>query len=258
MALYRDEAVVLRVHKLGEADRIVTLLTRQAGRVRAVAKGVRRTRSKFGSRLEPFSHVSLQLAEGRSLDVVTEAVSIDAFGVRLAGDYPRYTAGTAMLEAAERLTAEEREPSLRLYLLLVSALRALAGTGERPPTMLLDAFLLRALDQAGYGLALVECARCGAPGPHAAFSVPAGGSVCPACRSSGAASPSPSVLRLLGDLRGGDWPAALDSSDPDRRAASGLVAASLQWHLERGLRSLPLVDRSRPLPASQLTGVGGE
>lgn len=248
MALYRDEGVVLRVQKLGEADRIVTVLTRRTGRVRAVAKGVRRTRSKFGARLEPFSHVSLQLAEGRSLDVVTEADALDAFGLALAGEYGRYTAGTAMLEAAERLTAEEREPALRLYLLLVSALRALAE-GERPPTLLLDAFLLRALAQAGYGLALAECARCGAPGPHRAFSVPAGGSVCPACKPGGAASPPPVALALLGDLAEGDWGAALGSAESDRRAASGLVAASLQWHLERGLRSLPLVERGSPSAA---------
>ena len=76
--LYRDEAVVLRTHKLGEADRIITLLTRQHGRVRAVAKGVRRTTSRFGSRLEPFTHVDLQLAEGRNLDIVTQAETIDA------------------------------------------------------------------------------------------------------------------------------------------------------------------------------------
>ena len=67
--LYRDEAIVLRTHKLGEADRIITLLTRQHGRVRAVAKGVRKTTSRWGSRLEPFTHVDLQLAEGRNLDI---------------------------------------------------------------------------------------------------------------------------------------------------------------------------------------------
>ena len=78
MRLYRDEAIVLRTHKLGEADRIITLLTRQHGRVRAVAKGVRRTTSRFGSRLEPFTHVDLQLAEGRNLDVVTQAETLDA------------------------------------------------------------------------------------------------------------------------------------------------------------------------------------
>jgi DNA repair protein RecO (recombination protein O) len=248
MALYRDEGVVLRVQKLGEADRIVTVLTRRSGRIRAVAKGVRRTRSKFGARLEPFSHVAMQLAEGRSLDVVTEAVSLDAFGAPLAGDYARYTTGTAMLEAAERLTAEEREPALRLYLLLVSALRALAGGGDedqpaRPPVLLLDAFLLRALALSGYALALAECARCGATGPHMAFSVPAGGSVCATCRPAGAASPAPAVIALLRALQEADWPLALTSTSGERSAASGLVAASLQWHLERGLRSLPLVER---------------
>ena len=75
-SLYRDEGVVLRTQKLGEADRIITLLTRRHGKVRAVAKGVRRTKSKFGARLEPFSHVDLQLYTGRNLDIVTQAESI--------------------------------------------------------------------------------------------------------------------------------------------------------------------------------------
>ena len=124
MSLYRDEGVVLRVQKLGEADRIVTVLTRQHGRVRAVAKGVRRTRSRFGATVEPFSHVDLQLWEGRGgLDTVTQAESITSYGSALVGDYARYTSGTAVLETAERLTAEEREPSLRLFLLVVGALR---------------------------------------------------------------------------------------------------------------------------------------
>ncbi len=83
VGLYRDEAIVLRTQKLGEADRIITLLTRSSGRVRAVAKGVRRTTSRFGSRLEPFTHVDLQLAEGRSLDIVTQAETLDPFAGRL-------------------------------------------------------------------------------------------------------------------------------------------------------------------------------
>ncbi|MBA2554336.1 MAG: DNA repair protein RecO, partial [Geodermatophilaceae bacterium] len=184
MTLYRDEAVVLRVQKLGEADRIVTLLTRRTGRVRAVAKGVRRTKSRFGARLEPFSHVDLQLYVGRSLDVVNQAESIRAYGAAIVDDYPRYTAGTAVLETAERLTAEEREPSLRLFLLVVGALRALTGGADGPaaardPSLVLDAFLLRAMSVSGYAPALDDCARCAAPGPHRAFSVPAGGAVCP-------------------------------------------------------------------------------
>src|SRR3984885_8575619 len=107
---YRDDGVVLRTHKLGEADRIITLLTRQNGRVRAVAKGVRRTKSRFGGRLEPFSHVDLQLYSGRNLDIVTQAVTLDSFGSVIAADYSRYTAATAIVETVERLTSEEREP----------------------------------------------------------------------------------------------------------------------------------------------------
>ena len=80
MSLYRDEGVVLRVQKLGEADRIVTVLTKRHGRVRAVAKGVRRTRSKFGATVEPFSHVDLQLFAGRNLDIVVQAEGLTSFG----------------------------------------------------------------------------------------------------------------------------------------------------------------------------------
>jgi DNA repair protein RecO (recombination protein O) len=245
VSLYRDDAVVLRVQKLGEADRIVTLLTRRHGRVRAVGKGVRRTTSRFGARLEPFGHVDVQLYAGRSLDIVTQVETIDAYGADLVADYARYTAGTAVLETAERLTAEEQEPSLRLYLLVVGALRALVA-GEHHPSLVLDAFLVRAMATAGWEPALSDCARCGAPGPHRAFSVPAGGSVCPTCRPPGSVTPGPDTVALMLALLSGDWPVADASEPPVRREASGLVAAHLQWHLERGLRSLPLVERVPP------------
>ena len=97
MPTYRDEVVVLRTHKLGEADRIVTLLSRRHGKVRAVARGVRRTSSKFGARLEPFSHVDLQFATGKTLDVITEAVTLHAWSEPLCTDYSRYTVGQVML-----------------------------------------------------------------------------------------------------------------------------------------------------------------
>ena len=122
---YRDDGVVLRTQKLGEADRIITLLTRHNGRVRAVAKGVRRTKSRFGARLEPFTHVDIMVHPGRSLDVITQAEVIRAYGTPLVSDYPKYTAGTAMLETAERFTPVEKEPAIRQFLLLIGGLRAL-------------------------------------------------------------------------------------------------------------------------------------
>ncbi len=247
MTVYRDSGVVLRVTKLGEADRIVTLLTRRAGKVRAVAKGVRRTKSRFGGRLEPFSHVDLQLYAGRNLDIVTQAVTLDSFGAVIAADYARYTTASAIVETVERLTAEEREPSLRLYLLLVSVLRALAET-DRNPSLLLDAFLVRAMSLAGWAPALSECARCGEPGPHAAFHVPSGGLLCASCRGPGSARPASGAIELMAALASGDWLTAESADGGSRREASGLVAALLQWHMERGLRSLPLVDRGDPMP----------
>jgi DNA repair protein RecO (recombination protein O) len=122
---YRDDGVVLRTQKLGEADRIITLLTRHNGRVRAVARGIRRTKSRFGARLEPFTHVDVMIHPGRSLDVITQAEVIRAYGTPLVTDYPKYTAGTAMLETAERFTPVEKEPAIRQFLLLIGGLRAL-------------------------------------------------------------------------------------------------------------------------------------
>jgi DNA repair protein RecO (recombination protein O) len=242
VSLYRDEAIVLRAQKLGEADRIVTLLTRHHGRVRAVAKGVRKTTSRIGARVEPFMLVDVQLYQGRSLDIVTQADTLGPYGHAIASDYARYTAGTAMLETAERLTETEREPAIQLFLLLAGGLRTLAA-GVHDPGLVLDAFLLRALSVAGWAPSFVDCARCGAPGPHKAFAVAMGGVVCPQCRPAGAAAPHPATLELLAALLSGDWGAADGSAARQRREASGLAAAYLQWHLERQVRSLRLVER---------------
>ncbi|MBV9381824.1 MAG: DNA repair protein RecO [Streptosporangiaceae bacterium] len=246
MHQYRDDGVVLRTQKLGEADRIVTVLCRTTGRVRAVAKGVRRTKSRFGGRLEPFTHVDLMFHSGRSLDIITQAEVIRPYGAPLGGDYPRYTAGVAMLETAERLTPVDKEPALRQFLLLIGGLRAL-GEEEREPRLVLDAYLLRSLAVAGYAPALEECARCGAKSNGArlpAFAIAAGGMVCASCRPPGAASPSPQTVALMLALLQGDWEAAGRSERRHRVECSGLVAAYLQWHLEHSIRSLRHVERA--------------
>jgi DNA repair protein RecO (recombination protein O) len=275
---YRDDGVVLRTHKLGEADRIITLLTRQNGRVRAVAKGVRRTKSRFGGRLEPFTHVDVLIHPGRSLDVIQQAEVIRAYGKPLATDYPRYTAGTAMLETAERFTPVEKEPAIRQFLLLIGGLRALGeadapdyldepeeagefdeadGSGRdggraaatREPRLVLDAYLLRSLALEGYAPALEECARCGVTAasgtrPLVAFTVAVGGMVCANCRQPGSASPAPQTVALMRALLRGDWDAAMRSERRHRVECSGLVAAYLQWHLEHSIRSLRHVERA--------------
>jgi DNA repair protein RecO (recombination protein O) len=241
VSLYRDSGVVLRTHKLGEADRIITLLTRERGLVRAVAKGVRKTSSRFGGRLEPFMHVDLQLAEGRSLDIITQVETLNPFARDLGSSYPAYTAGTAMLETAERLV-EDGEPAIQQVQLLVGALKALVG-GKASPSLILDSYQLRALAVAGFAPSFDACARCGVEGPHRSFHAPSGGMLCPTCRVSGSAAPSPITVGLLAALLIGDWEAVATADDRARREASGIVAAYLSWHLERGLRSLIHVDR---------------
>ncbi|MEV7968338.1 DNA repair protein RecO [Sphaerisporangium sp. NPDC088356] len=241
MNLYRDEGVVLRTQKLGEADRIVTILTKRTGKVRGVAKGVRRTTSRFGARLEPFSHVDLQLHTGRSLDVITQVETLRPYGEPLVSDYPRYTAGTAMLETADRLTVGEKEPALRQFLLLLGGLRTLVEGGHEA-RLVLDAYFLRSLAVAGYAPALDSCARCSTPAIRA-FAIAAGGVVCGGCRPPGATVPAAETIGLMIALIRGDWDSADASEQRHRTECSGLVAAYLQWHLEHGIRSLRHVER---------------
>ena len=243
MALYRDEAIILRTQKLGEADRIITMLTREHGRIRGVAKGVRRTMSKFGARLEPGSHVDIQLHIGRTFDTVTQVEAIMNYGEALTDDYQRWTIASAILETAERFTSQEHEPALQEFHLVVGAMKALSEN-KYDSSLILDAFLLRSLAVGGYAPSMTICSRCEKPGPHRYFSLVGGGSVCQDCRPSASATPAPETLELMGALLSGDWDIAQSSELRHRREASGLVAAYLQWHLERGLRSLPMVERA--------------
>lgn len=247
MATYRDEAIVLRTHKLGEADRIITLLTRRHGKVRAVARGVRRTSSKFGARLEPFSHIDVQIVTGRTLDVITEVVTIRPYSEPLSDDYARYTVGMVMLETADRLVSEEGQPTQSQFRLLLGAIHALMfGTsdGPRPATMMMDSYLLRAVATAGFAPSLAMCATCGAAGPHDSFSPPLGGLVCRNCRPPGTGILHPETLEYLLALITGKWIATRNVPDHVQGQASRLITDFVTWHLERGLRTLPFVERS--------------
>jgi len=241
MPTYRDKAVVLRTQKLGEADRIVTLLTQSHGKVRAVARGVRRPSSKFGGRLEPFTHIDVQLVRGRNLDVIAQVETVAGYSRPMRTDYPRFTAGEVMLETVEKLVAEEGEPAVQQYRLLVGALHAL-GRGDRPSTLVLDSFLLRSLAIAGYAPNLASCARCGTTCDGQWFSASSGGLVCTTCRPSGATRLEPGVSQLLGALLAGDWASTINTDARQRGQAHEVVEAFVTWQMERGLRSLPMLD----------------
>ncbi|MEX0833045.1 MAG: DNA repair protein RecO [Actinomycetota bacterium] len=243
MPLYKEQGVVLRASKLDEADKIVTIMTQGSGKVRAVAKGVRRTKSKFGARLEPATHVSLMLYRGRGdLDTVTQAEIIAPHG-SLRANLNLFAAGEAMLEATDKV-AEDHERNVRLFMLLLSGLRAL-DAGPADPAAAAESFLLKLLSVSGFHPSLTSCAVCGSRDPGF-FSPSQGGAVCSACAEHGAVEVSPQALDFLAALADADLPAAGDIGAPEtvRRESRAHLFGFVEYYMERRMRSLPMLARS--------------
>jgi DNA repair protein RecO (recombination protein O) len=240
VGLYRDQGVVLRTVKLGEADRIITLLTQVHGKVRAVAKGIRKPGSRFGARLEPTSHVALQLYEGRSLDVITQVETIDVLRP-IRECYEVLTHAVTMLEVVDQV-AQERERNHALYRMLVGALRTLS---ERPAPLVTPAFLWKLLGLEGFSPVLDECAGCGAAADTlVTFDLAEGGGVCRACSEPGAPAIEPETFALLRRILGGEVRIALAEPDgPAARQVEWLSLRAVEYHLERKLRSAALIER---------------
>jgi DNA repair protein RecO (recombination protein O) len=234
---YRECGVVLRTHKLGEADRIVVILTAGHGKVRAVAKGVRKTKSRFGSRLEPLSHISLLLYQGRELDVVNQAETLDS-ARDLRADLDRLTQGIALLEAIDQLTPD-REPVPDLYRMLVGALRTLASSHS---SLVVPAFYWKLLAAEGVRPELDGCVRCGATEALVAFDLDEGGVLCRACRHG--VGISADGLALLRQVLGGQLNAALATPpSPATAEVTQLATRALEHHLERRLRAVAILER---------------
>lgn len=219
---------------------ILTLLTLEHGQVRAVAKGLRRTSSKFGARLSPFNRVKLQLHSGRNLDTVTQATSLSLNAPAIACDYERYLSGQVMLETAEKLS--EGEASRSQYRLLAGAIPALTNRAHRPG-MVLASYLLRTLTIAGWAPALDQCALCGTAGPFKVFSASAGGVVCENCQLSGGTRISKPVTDLLTALLAGQWPQVYQAGSLTQGIAEEVATAYTEWVLERKLKSLSVMAR---------------
>lgn len=241
-ASYRERAFVVRTYDFGEADRIIVFLTRGRGLVRGVAKGVRRTKSRFGSRLQPFVELNVQLYPGRSLATITGADTVNFYASSIIDNYERYTAACSVLEAAERLAVAEVDDPW-LYDAALVTLGRLCGSDD--PTLVLDSFLLRAMEHAGWAPSLFDCAQCRAPGPHGAFHPGAGGAVCRTCMPRGADEVPPEALRLMWWLAHDHWDAVRGASISNYVAnvAHRLTRAHLHWHLERAIVALDVHDK---------------
>ena len=234
MPLYADRGVVLRTYRLGEADRIVVIFTEGHGKVRAVAKGVRKTKSRFGARLEPTSHVALLLYEGRELDVVTQADSIDHHPA-VRSDLGRLAKATAVVEAVDHVS-QDREADANRYRMVVGALRALE---RQDSPLLVAAFYWKVLAAEGVAPIVDACARCGATTGLVAFDLVEGGVLCRACRSG--VPISEGALALLRRVLSGGLTAALaEPAGPATYELDALATGAFEVHVERRLKAAAL------------------
>ena len=237
--LYRDTGVVLRTYKLRESDRIVVLHTAENGKVRAVAKGVRKTKSKFGARLEPMSHVRLLLYRGRELDIVSQAEAVEPLSPMLSS-LDRASQGLAVVEAVDQLSLE-REPNPQLYRMLVGVLRTIATS---PSPLNVAAFYWKLLANEGMRPELDRCVRCGEVEPDVqfvAFDLNEGGVLCRSCRSGQAISQG--ALTILREVLGGQLVQALARDEsPLTHEVSSLATRALEFHIERRLKTVAMFE----------------
>lgn len=232
VGLRNDQGIVLRGFPFGEADRVVVILSPNHGKLRTVAKGVRKTKSRFGGRLEPFTHVDLVLYEGRNLDTITQAEVIEAYPV-LRADLDKVLAASTMVEAIDAVT-QENESSLRAFLLLQRGLKALERSESVHPD-LVTAFLLGVAEVVGIAPAFDHCAGCGRTDELTRFSFAEGGVLCERDRSPGAVGLRDGLTDYLAALSAADL-GSLPEPDPSFTGeAIGVTRRFLEYHLDRRL-----------------------
>ena len=233
---YRTHGIVLRTYKLGEADRIVVLVTPDRGMVRSVAKGVRKTRSKFGSRLEPMSHIALQLHEGRGeLQLITQVESVDHFRT-IREDLDRLTKALAMLEAVDQVALQD-EPAPELYRMLLGALRTLDANDSELVTA---GFFLKLLSLEGSGPQVEGCVQCGRSEGLVGYSEADGGLVCRDHRRGLALSEE--AVALVQRILGGQLGAALNEpAGPVTHEVHVMATRALEYFLDRRMRSTSIL-----------------
>ena len=177
---FRVDAVVLRHSDFGEADRILTLFTRQLGKTRAVAKGARKIASRKAGHIEPFTHVRLQLAKGRDVLIVTQADTVDAY-LPLRDDLILTSQASYVIELLDRFSYEDEIENPTLFRLLTDTLSRLASKSD--PWLVIRYYEIRLLDHLGFRPQLFVCANCGTEikAEDQFFSYTAGGAICPRC-----------------------------------------------------------------------------
>ena len=233
---YTTKGIVLRTYKLREADRIIVLISPDRGMIRAVAKGIRKTKSKFGSRLEPTTHVSMQIHKGKGdLDLITQVETLDHFRT-IREDLNRLTKAIAMLEAVDQV-ALPGEPAIELHKMLLGALKTLE---DNDSVLVTPSFYLKLLALEGSGPVVGQCVVCGNT-DIVAFSNEEGGVMCETHRT-GIPISTPAV-ELLRYILGGHLGKALNEKESRATQEIEKIAReALEYFLERRMRTTTLLD----------------
>jgi len=246
---FRVEAIVLRHSDWGEADRLISLFTRESGKVRAVAKGVRKLRSRKAGHLEPFMRTRLQLARGRDLPIITQAETINAY-MPLREDLLLVGYASYVIELLDRFTYEEGE-NRSMFRLLNETLSRLASLEE--PALVVGYYEMRLLDLLGFRPQLTRCARCDKEiQPEAQFfSAELGGALCPSCGLQVVDSRpiSKDALKFLRHYQRSSYEEARRARVPQakRREMEAVMQHYLTYLLERGLNSPQFIKRVKSL-----------
>ncbi len=237
---HQDIGIVLRTQPLGEADRIIILLTRQRGVVHAVAKGVRRSSSKFGARLEPFMLIDVSLVAGKNLETVSQVQTRRAYTAAIMSDYSAYLSALALAEITEQLAVYDADTYAENFDLLAGALSAIARN-IHAPIDIVNSFIARTMRLSGWTIDVSTCSVCGSRQDVNYFS-PGTGSVCAVC----APKIGEKLLVLTNDVKSyiddvssGRWQSiTVDGSRNVKLRALDLLSQYLQWHVEKPIKSL--------------------
>lgn len=249
----RVEAVVLRHSDWGEADRLLGLYTREAGKLRAIVKGARKMRSRKAGHLEPFTRVQLMLARGRDLWIVTQVETVDAY-LPLREDLQRIAQASYVIELLDRYTYEEGQNRL-VYTLLVDTLARLSEANDY--FQVVRYYELQLLDLLGFRPELVNCVKCGEliKPQDQFYSALLGGALCPACgqREISARPISMPALKYLRHFQRSTFKEAARAQVPAeiRQEVEAVIQYFLTYHLERGLNSPAFIREVRRLSAKQ-------
>ncbi len=245
MSLYKSKGIVLRSYKLGEADKIIVIFSSWHGKIKAVAKGIRRTKSKFGSRLEPFTYVDLLLYKGRELDIITQAEIITSFK-EIRGDLDKVKHGFVMLELIDKV-GQEREQSQESFSLLLNSLEVLK-TANNNYTLILIMSELGLMSVIGFRPHLQGCVSCNRSIllKTNVFSLRLGGFLCADCRAEdpGSLVLSEETIRILSkmfEMPLVSWQ-GYDISPKVNAELLKLTERYVAYHLDRSLKSSRLLE----------------